>query len=131
MPAGGPRAWPGDRARPVQMSGQGGTLPMVLGGDSVERARAFAKAEDATVFMTLLAVYVAMLHRMTGQDDLVIGIPVRGRATEEMESVMGLFRNTLPLRIRLAPADRKSTRLNSSHITISYAVFWLKKKKRY
>ena len=94
---------PADRTRPVQMSGQGATLPLAIGREAADRARAVGQRSDATLFMTVLAAYVTLLHRLTGQSDLVIGIPVRGRDTVDMETVMGLFRNTLPLRIVLEP----------------------------
>jgi amino acid adenylation domain-containing protein len=51
--------------------------------------------------MALLAVYVVLLHRLSGQDDIVVGVPTTARDRPETESLIGYFVNTLPVRIRL------------------------------
>ncbi len=50
--------------------------------------------------MALLALYGAVLARYAGRDDLLIGVPVSGRTQAETEHLIGLFTNTLPLRLR-------------------------------
>jgi amino acid adenylation domain-containing protein len=94
---------PTERPRPALMSGKGATVWLTIPKPRVDAARALGQHHGATLFMTMLAAYVALLHRLTGQTDLVIGTPVRGRDTVEVEGVMGLFRNTLPLRVRVEP----------------------------
>src|SRR5947209_15201529 len=79
---------------------------------------------SATLFMVLLAAFNVLLARWSGQDDIVVGTPIAGRTRAETEGLIGFFVNML------AKKDRKSTRLNSSHANISYAVFCLKKKKK-
>jgi hypothetical protein len=61
-----------------------------------------AQAEGATLFMVLLAGLAAMLGQRSGQTDFCIGTPVAGRTRVEMEHVVGLFANTLPLRADLS-----------------------------
>ncbi|RPH34934.1 amino acid adenylation domain-containing protein, partial [bacterium] len=56
----------------------------------------------ATPFMVLLASFSTLLHRYTGQEDLVLGIPVSGRGPVETEKLIGVFINTLPFRIDLS-----------------------------
>jgi amino acid adenylation domain-containing protein len=92
---------PTELPRPALMSGKGATVWLTIPKPRVDAARALGQRHGATLFMTMLAAYVALLHRLTGQTDLVIGTPVRGRDTVEVENVMGLFRNTLPLRVRV------------------------------
>ncbi|HYU31756.1 MAG TPA: amino acid adenylation domain-containing protein, partial [Thermoanaerobaculia bacterium] len=92
--AGAPAALelPTDRPRPAAQSYRG----------AVETLRLPAvRGEGATLFMTVLAGLAAVLHRYTGQDDLVIGSPVAGRDRKELEGLIGFFVNTLPLRLDL------------------------------
>ncbi|HLP75388.1 MAG TPA: amino acid adenylation domain-containing protein [Candidatus Paceibacterota bacterium] len=63
--------------------------------------RALARAEGATLFTVLLAGFTAFLHRITEQYDIVIGTPISGRDQPETEGLIGMFVNTLPLRMRL------------------------------
>ncbi|HEX3140478.1 MAG TPA: amino acid adenylation domain-containing protein, partial [Rhizobacter sp.] len=94
---------PLDRPRPAHMSGQGGAEPISRSVAQIEAVRSFGRGVDATPFMTLLANYAALLHRITGQTDMVIGTPVRGRHSDDVEKIMGFFVNALPLRIRVDP----------------------------
>ncbi|MBL0093821.1 MAG: hypothetical protein IPP50_16740 [Piscinibacter sp.] len=69
----------------------------------VDAARQFGRNSDATLFMTLLAAYALLLSRLSGQHDIVIGTPVRGRNDSALEKVMGFFVNALPLRLTVKP----------------------------
>src|SRR5262249_17754922 len=60
---------------------------------------ALSRREGATEFMTLLAAFVALLARTTGQDDIVVGSPIAGRTRPELDGVIGFFVNTLVLRV--------------------------------
>ncbi len=62
--------------------------------------RALAAREGCTLFAVLLAGYAALLARLSGQDDLVVGVPAAGRRQPEAERLIGCFVNTLPLRLR-------------------------------
>jgi hypothetical protein len=62
----------------------------------------FARRERVTPFMVLLAGVQALLHRCSGQDDIVIGVPTAGRDRAEFEELVGPFVNTLPIRGTLA-----------------------------
>ncbi|MFD1152379.1 condensation domain-containing protein, partial [Saccharothrix hoggarensis] len=63
--------------------------------------RKASREAGTTLFMTLLAVYEALLSRVSGADDLIVGVPVLGRPVPEVEPLIGLFVNTLPLRADL------------------------------
>jgi aspartate racemase len=54
-----------------------------------------------TLFMTLLAAFQTLLHRYTGQDDILVGSPIAGRTRTETEALIGFFVNTLVLRTSL------------------------------
>ena len=91
-----------DRPRPALQSDRGGhrraTLPPELAG----RLEGLGSSEGATLFMTLLAGFGALLSRYSSQSDLVIGTPIANRTRLELEPVIGFFANTLPLRLDLA-----------------------------
>ncbi len=57
-----------------------------------------SREEGATLFMTLLAAFQALLHRYTGQDDIVVGTPISNRDHAEIQGLIGVFKNTLVMR---------------------------------
>ena len=61
-----------------------------------------SRREGATLFMTLLAAFQALLHRYTGQDDIVVGTNVANRNRTEVEGLIGCFINNLALRTDLS-----------------------------
>ncbi|MFD5142862.1 amino acid adenylation domain-containing protein [Streptomyces sp. NPDC058401] len=94
-------ALPTDRPRPAVRRGRGATYTLRLSGGLVAAAGALARHERATPFMVMTAVYSALLGRLSGSRDLLIGTPVAGRDRAELESLIGFFVNTVPLRISL------------------------------
>lgn len=99
MPA--PLELPGDRPRPPSMSGRGATHWLRRDQRWFQALEEFARAREMTPFMVLLATFAVFLCRESGQHDLVIATPVRGRPSVELEPLMGFFVNVLPLRIRV------------------------------
>ncbi len=87
-----------DRPRSARHAIQGGTRSRHLPPELVRELRALSQREGATLFMTLLAGFQALLHRYTGQDDIVLGSCVAGRPQVELENLAGFFVNTLVLR---------------------------------
>jgi FkbH-like protein len=67
--------------------------------------RAFAKQEEATLFILLLAAFNVVLHHYTGQTDVLVATPVSNRNRPELQGLIGCFINYLVLRTRLAPED--------------------------
>jgi amino acid adenylation domain-containing protein/non-ribosomal peptide synthase protein (TIGR01720 family) len=92
---------PADHPRPAVQSFHGGYASFPL-GEEAGGARELGTAERATPFMVLFAAFVALLHRATGQTDLLVGFPVAGRDAPEVEGVAGFFVNTLVLRTDVA-----------------------------
>jgi amino acid adenylation domain-containing protein/non-ribosomal peptide synthase protein (TIGR01720 family) len=91
---------PTDRPRPAVASHRGAERSFALPADLSAALRDLARREGATLFMTLLAAFDALLHRYTGQDDLLVGSPIANRARTEAEGLIGFFLNTLVLRAR-------------------------------
>jgi amino acid adenylation domain-containing protein len=71
-------------------------LPATLTGE----INAFSRAENSTLFMTLLALFQLLLHRYSGAADVVVGSPIAGRTRPELEPLVGVFIKTLALRSR-------------------------------
>jgi amino acid adenylation domain-containing protein len=69
---------------------------------TVEGLQALARSEGATLYMTLLAAFDALLHRYSGQDDIAVGVPVDGRDRRELTDAIGVFVDTVVLRVELA-----------------------------
>jgi amino acid adenylation domain-containing protein len=91
---------PADRPRPAVQSYRGAVVEFELGVDLTESLGKLASDGDATLFMVLLAAFGVFLGRHAGQTDVVIGSPIAGRVRAELEPLIGLFVNTLPLRVR-------------------------------
>ncbi|HVR09656.1 MAG TPA: amino acid adenylation domain-containing protein, partial [Thermoanaerobaculia bacterium] len=102
--AGAPAALdlPADRPRPAAQSHRGGVAGLTLGDEAVERLAAAGRRHGATLFMTLLAGFAALLARLSGQDDLVVGSPIANRHLLATERLIGFFVNSLALRLDLA-----------------------------
>ncbi|MET0330179.1 MAG: amino acid adenylation domain-containing protein [Dyella sp.] len=98
------KALPTDHPRRPGMSGLGRTEWIHVPLETTEAIRAVGRSADATLNMTLLALYYVLLNGMAGQNELVIGTPVRGRNQTELESVMGYFNNLLPLHVKIDSA---------------------------
>lgn len=90
---------PSDRPRPAVQSFAGGSITFAIDAQTSARLGALARDCDATLFMTLLAAFAALLSRHSGQQDLVIGSPVAARTQRDLEPLVGFFVNTLALRI--------------------------------
>jgi amino acid adenylation domain-containing protein len=90
---------PLDHPRPAVVSQRGANLAHHLPLGLREALTALARGERVTLFMALLAGFVALLHRSSGASDLVVGSPIAGRTRQEHERLIGLFVNMLPLRM--------------------------------
>jgi amino acid adenylation domain-containing protein len=93
---------PTDRPRPATPSPAGGRVPVAVEPALADALRRLGQAEGATLFMVLLAAFQTLLHRLSGQDDVVVGSPVANRARKEVEGLVGFFVNMLVLRTDLS-----------------------------
>lgn len=90
----------GDRARPALATHAGSMEVFELAEPLVDALKAIARAEGATLYMVLLAAYKAMLHRYTGDTDIIVGGVTDTRRRPELQPLMGYFLNTMALRSR-------------------------------
>jgi len=95
---------PTDRPRPAVQTFQGAHYPVLLSKPLTEALTALSRQTGGTLFMTLLAAFAALLHRYTGQHDIVVGSPIANRSRAELEELIGFFVNTLALRLDLSGA---------------------------
>ncbi|MFL6198800.1 MAG: amino acid adenylation domain-containing protein, partial [Thermoanaerobaculia bacterium] len=97
---------PTDRPRPALLTSRGARLSRTI---PIEDVRAWSQKEGGTLFLTLLAAFNALLHRYTGQEDLLLGIPIANRNRLETENLIGFFLNMVVQRTDLAgdPAFRE------------------------
>ncbi|MEU5534177.1 amino acid adenylation domain-containing protein [Streptomyces sp. NPDC020362] len=93
---------PTDRSRPPVQTYAGRTRSFTLSAEVTAGLRELGGASDTTLFMTLLAGYSALLHRYSGQDDIVVGTSVAGRHRPETEPLIGRLVNIVALRTELA-----------------------------
>ena len=92
---------PTDRPRPVSQTFCGACEWMKFSPTLSEKINALSQAGGFTPYMILLAAFQTLLHRYTGQEDIVVGSPVAGRGRACLEKVVGLFVNMLVLRTKL------------------------------
>jgi amino acid adenylation domain-containing protein len=93
---------PADHARPARQDHAGAILHVELGRELTAGLKALSRRHGTTLYMTLLAGWAAVLARLSGQDDLVVGTPSANRAQPEVEELIGFFVNTLALRVDLS-----------------------------
>lgn len=89
---------PADRTRSATKSFRGGECSLEIDRALVTALKTRAKERNATLFMVLLAAFKVLLHRYTGQTDVLVGVPIANRQRPEMEGLIGLFANTLVMR---------------------------------
>jgi amino acid adenylation domain-containing protein len=93
---------PSDRPRPAVLSYRGDIASLTLPRELCEALKDLSRSRGVTLFMTLLAGFKILLHRCSGQEDIVVGSPVAGRPRSEVEPLIGLFTNSLVLRTDLS-----------------------------
>ncbi|MEM7350597.1 MAG: non-ribosomal peptide synthase/polyketide synthase, partial [Acidobacteriota bacterium] len=92
-------AMPTDRPYPAVATTPGNSCRIALPAEVAADLRALSRSNGATLFMTLLAGFEALLAHWTGESDLVVGTPIAGRNRLETEELIGFFVNTLVLRV--------------------------------
>ncbi|HEX8360464.1 MAG TPA: amino acid adenylation domain-containing protein, partial [Longimicrobium sp.] len=93
---------PTDRPRPAVQDHAGAFVALELDEELTAALKALAQRHGTTLYMTLLAGWAALLGRLSGQDDVVVGSPTANRGRAEIEGLIGFFVNTLALRVDLA-----------------------------
>ncbi|WP_272040588.1 non-ribosomal peptide synthetase, partial [Paenibacillus sp. JJ-100] len=89
---------PTDYPRPAIQSYEGQSLTSYVDAITNEGLKKLAAQSGATLYMVLLAAYTVLLHKYTGQDDVVVGTSIAGRTHGDTQPLIGMFVNTLALR---------------------------------
>jgi len=89
---------PLDYPRPAQKKYSGKTTAFHIEGEAKDQLQAIAKQYDVSPFMLTLAILNILLHKHSGQDDIILGSPVAGREHPDLENQVGLYINTILLR---------------------------------
>ena len=92
---------PADRPRPDRQTYRGGVEYAVLPPRLLGTLKELALTQGTTLYMVLLAAFQTLLHRYSGEQDLVVGSPVAARTDPQTESLVGLFSNVLAVRADL------------------------------
>ena len=96
-----PLRLPFDFPRPAQMSHRGSKEADTLGAAETETIRQFCQQENLTLFQLLFGSFALLLSNYSGQKDIMVGVPVARRNQIAFQQTMGLFINTLPLRVKI------------------------------
>jgi amino acid adenylation domain-containing protein len=89
---------PEDHKRPAVKSPAGDVIRFYLGAEETAALKRIAKKEGVTMFMLILSIYNILIARLGNQEDVVVGTPTAGRPHGDLEKIIGMFVNTLPLR---------------------------------
>ncbi|MBD5633629.1 MAG: amino acid adenylation domain-containing protein, partial [Candidatus Eremiobacteraeota bacterium] len=96
-------ALPLDRPRSSLPTFDGARSGLLLSKELADGVAQFARKRGVTPFVTLLAAFVALLYRYTGQSDVLVGSVFSGRGRAEIDGLLGYFSNVLPLRMEFRP----------------------------
>lgn len=105
---------PADRPRPPAQSYRGDTVTLGIDADVAAGLRAKAAREDTTLFVSLLSVFQTMVHRYTGQDDFLVGVPASGRVDADTHGVVGYLVNPVLIRSRMDAGRSFSEQLRAT-----------------
>lgn len=92
---------PTDYPRPKLRTFESDRLDYELSAAVVAELKQLGKASGCSFMTVLIASFEILLHRITGQDDLVVGVPSAGQLTAEQYNLVGHCVNLLPLRTQI------------------------------
>jgi non-ribosomal peptide synthetase component F len=89
---------PTDFERPPEKTYAGRVINFEINSEETRRLNDLAREQGVTLFMVLAALFNVLLAKISGMEDIVVGTPVAGRRHADLQQVIGMFVNTLPLR---------------------------------
>lgn len=89
---------PTDFPRPKIQSFEGSMIRFEIDEILTEELNRLASSEGATLYIVMLSILNVLLYKYTGQEDIIIGSPISGRIHSELENIIGMFVNILPMR---------------------------------
>jgi amino acid adenylation domain-containing protein len=113
---------PTDRPRPPVQTYDGASEAFSLDRELTRQLKAFAQAHEVTPFTLLLAAFQVLLHRYSGQEEILVGSPTLGRGDAAFAEVVGYFVNPVVLRGRLAERPSFASFLRATRDTVLRAL---------
>ncbi|MRX70534.1 amino acid adenylation domain-containing protein, partial [Flavobacterium resistens] len=89
---------PSFKKRPSVQTYNGASLTHGFSKSFLDKLKGFSERHQSTLFMTLMTGVKVLLHKYSGQDDIVVGTPIVGREHPDLEHQIGLYLNTLAIR---------------------------------
>jgi malonyl CoA-acyl carrier protein transacylase len=115
-------ALPTDHPRPARQSFNGATRELSLSPEITSRLKALSERHGVTLYMTLLAAYQVLLHRYSGQEDVIVGTPMTGRTQAAWADLVGYFVNPVALRADLSDDPSFASLLAQTRQTVLEAL---------
>ncbi|MGH3832478.1 MAG: amino acid adenylation domain-containing protein, partial [Pseudonocardiaceae bacterium] len=115
---------PTDRPRPTMQSFEGAALRIDLPPVLCRKLREFSRERGVTLYTSMLAGFSTLLHRYTGQTDLLVGCAVANRRLAETEQLIGMVVNTIVLRLDASAQPSFDELLRRVHETTTRAYDW-------
>jgi amino acid adenylation domain-containing protein len=107
-----------DRPRPLVQTYNGATVGHKLSVELTSRLKILSRLHGTTLYMTLLAAFQVLLHRYTGQSDILVGSPTTGRNKAELTNLVGYFVNPVVLRANLSGSPNFADFLTQTRQTV-------------
>jgi hypothetical protein len=95
-----------------------GYLPLKLDGELSDAARSLAAAQRTTLYTIVVTAFGLLLGRLIGTDDVLVSVPVASRPQRELEELIGLFANLVPLRLRLPDGGTFTDAVRLTHAAV-------------
>jgi len=92
---------PTDKLRPVIQTYNGNTMNVVIDKKVIKELKKISEQKNTTLFTLFFTIFSVFLHRITGQNDLIVGTLIANRGSDEIENVVGCFTNNLSIRMNL------------------------------
>ncbi|MDA2157988.1 MULTISPECIES: amino acid adenylation domain-containing protein [Bacillus cereus group] len=89
---------PTDYKRPPIQSFEGDSIKFEVDEETTRKLRNLAKETGTTIHMVLLSAFNILLSKYSGQEDIIVGMPIAGRPHTDLQKILGIFVNTLAIR---------------------------------
>ncbi|MFT4693256.1 MAG: amino acid adenylation domain-containing protein [Francisella sp.] len=109
---------PTDYSRPAKIDYSGDNVSFEIDEDTSDKLRAIAKENNSSLYSLMLSAFYVLLHKYTGQEDIVIGTPIANRHHSQTQDLIGFFVNSLGLREQLDTNKSIIDLLNDVHINL-------------
>ena len=107
-----------DRPRPPRQTFAAASWRMTLSEPQTTALKRLCQTQQTTMYMTMLAAFAVLLSRYSGQTDIVIGSPIAHRPDPDHEHVIGMFLNTVAMRLRVDPGGSFEALLKQTRQTV-------------